>query len=25
ITGDDDKDLASADDIEALIASFGAK
>ncbi len=25
ITGDDDKDLASADDIEALIASFGTK
>ncbi|GHR08135.1 protein phosphatase CheZ [Helicobacter pylori] len=25
ITGDDDKDLASADDIEALIASFGVK
>ncbi|GAA6892827.1 protein phosphatase CheZ [Helicobacter pylori] len=25
ITGDDNKDLASADDIEALIASFGAK
>ncbi|GAA7306585.1 protein phosphatase CheZ [Helicobacter pylori] len=25
ITGDDDKDLASADDIEVLIASFGAK